>query len=306
MRIVEDGVVVRPRPKLRAISSTSAVSEPFGAYLQRKALNWSALKMMAKSPAHYAHAVKHGIGDTQALKAGRALHTATLEPEFFSIRYATWDGGIRRGKDWDAFDASAAEDGKEVLKLEEVLELQVMAESVRSHPEASKFLSGGVAERSLLWTVETPELGDLKATKRAAKSRIDYLGPLGAVDLKSTRDASPEGFGRQAWTLGYLGQAAFYVDAIEAVTGDVVPYWIVAVEKSAPFVVQVYEVPPALLSIGRDHYRDLLVRLAQCEASGNWHGYVDGVAQLALPSWVERAIDEDMGDTGINFHAAED
>ena len=291
MRIVENGEVVRPR--VRAIPSTSAISEPFGAYLQRKALNWSVLKNMAKSPAHYAHAVKHGIDDTQALKVGRALHTATLEPELFATRYAIWDGGTRRGKDWDAFEARATEEGKETLKLDEVLEIQVMAQAVRTHPEAAKLLAGGVAEQSLLWSVESPELGELKATQRAAKSRIDYRGPLGAVDLKSTRDASPEGFGRQAWTLGYLGQAAFYVDAIEAATGDVVPYWIVAVEKSAPFVVQVYEVSPELLSFGRDHYRELLVKLAQCEAADRWPGYVDGVAPLTLPRWV--LPDEDSG-----------
>lgn len=302
LRIVENGKQVRPRPP----QETEAVSEPFGAYLQRKALNWSMLKMMAKSPAHYRHAVKHGTTDTAALKAGRALHTAVLEPRFFSIRYATWDGPRRQGKDWEAFDAQAAENGQEVLKLEEVLELQVMAEAVRANPQASRLLSGGEAEQSLLWTVESPQLGELAAVKRPAKSRIDYRGPLGLVDLKSTRDASPDGFGRQAWSLGYLGQAAFYVDANEAVTGDAAPFFIVAVEKAAPFVVQVYEVSEHLISIGRDHYRDLLCRLAMCEASGNWHGYVDGVAQLALPAWVEREFDEDVSDTGINFHTAEE
>lgn len=302
LRIVENGKQVRPRPP----QTTEAVSEPFGAYIQRPALNWSLLKHMAKSPAHYRYAAKSRTEDTLALKQGRALHTAVLEPEFFSIRYAIWDGPRRQGKDWDAFDAQAAADGKEVLKLDEVLQIQVMAEAVRRDPDAARLLSGGVAEQSILWTAETPELGDLKATKRAAKSRIDYDGPLGLVDLKSSKNASPDDFGRQAWNLGYLGQAAFYIDAKAAVTGEVRPFRFVVVEKTPPFVVQAYEVPPELISVGRDHYRDLLCRLAQCEASGNWHGYVDGVASLTLPSWVERSLDEDMGDTGIDFHAAEE
>ena len=53
------------------------------AYDAIDATRWSMLKLMAKSPAHYHQALLESRKDTTALKFGRAVHLACLEPERF-------------------------------------------------------------------------------------------------------------------------------------------------------------------------------------------------------------------------------
>jgi hypothetical protein len=59
-------------------------------------------------------------------------------------------------------------------------------------------------------------------------------------------------------------------------------------EKVAPYLVTIFEPDPIALRIAAE--RNYMARAVyrRCVEAGHWPAYVDGVAQLALPLWVER------------------
>ncbi|HTQ44502.1 MAG TPA: hypothetical protein VMI75_17190, partial [Polyangiaceae bacterium] len=66
-------------------------------------LHFSALRCMSKSPAHYRAAVLSPREPTYAMRLGTAIHAVVLEQP-----YVVHDG-TRRGKQWEAAQASAAD-----------------------------------------------------------------------------------------------------------------------------------------------------------------------------------------------------
>lgn len=262
-------------------------------------VNWSTLKVMKKSPAHYrANLMKREKKDTDALKLGRAVHLAVLEPERFRTSYAVWDGERRAGKEWEAFKKKWAD--CEILREEDYQEAKAIAEAARNDRHAAAYLRDGAAEVTLLWTHSQPANG-VPGFDMPCKGRMDFGAKAGViVDLKTCRDGSPDGFSRAAWDLDYLAQAAFYVDGHAAAsgTGEVLPYVIVAVEKEEPYVVQVYTVPEHLLDMGRELYRSHLARLSECRRESRWPGYSDGPMELPLPRWMRS---DDASGLGLVF-----
>jgi hypothetical protein len=258
-------------------------------------VNWSTLKHMEKSPAHYHHALLNPPKDTDAMKCGRCIHMAVFEPERFASECVLWDGGVRRGKDWDKFRSKF--DGREILTESEHEDCIAIQRAVRSDGVAAKYVSGGQGEVTALWTHKQDPAWSIEC-----KGRIDFVANTGAlVDLKSCRDASPEGFGRQLWNLQYHVQAAYYCDGYAAATGRRLPYVIVAVEHDAPHVVQVYTIPDAVLELGRETYRELLERLAWCRSESNWPGYATGELELELPRWAV-PLEDDVTDMDLIIH----
>lgn len=273
--------------------------EQYDALVERE--NWSRLKIMGRSPAHYRHALLEPRKDTAALKNGRANHIAVFEPELFARSVAVWDGGRRASKAWDAF--CVANTGKDILTKDEYDLLIGMQRAIRQHPDASKYLRNGRPEVSILWTHKPDPFLNLPAMP--CKSRLDYLAPEWIVDLKTCRDASPAAFGRSAFNFEYHAQAAYYVDAVEAVTGERLPYVIVAAELTPPCVVQVYVIPDHVLAAGRDRYRSLMVHLAECRAADSWGGYADEEMELELPRWsgieTPEPEGESLNDLGLSI-----
>ncbi len=266
--------------------------------LQR--VNWSSLKGLIRSPAHYLHGTQKRDKDTNPRKLGRCTHLATLEPELFKTQCAVWDDGRRFGKKWDAFQDAHA--GLEILTAEEYERCVDIQTAVRSNATAMKHLSGGRSEVSVLWTHHADGVGGLDGYAMELKGRVDFLSAGAIVDLKSTRDASPDGFAKEVYRYRYHTQAAIYSDGVLAATGKELPYLIVAVESEAPHVVQVYRVPDEILDVGREEYRALLDRLNYCRKTNAWPGYADGEMDLTLPRWaVNFSEGEDLGDVGLTI-----
>lgn len=249
----------------------------------RDRVNFSTLKAIHRSPAHYAHNLVQPFEDTDPKKLGRAIHMAVLEPERYERAVAVWDGGTRRGKDWDRFKEENV--GRELLTEREAEQCEAVQKAVRADPLALRYLSDGVAEATMLWSLDGVR----------CKGRLDYDAPTAIVDLKTTRDASPDGFGKEVWRYRYHTQAAWYLDGYVAAGGPVKPYILISVESEAPHVVQVYRLPQVALDLGREEYREWMKRLAECRLSGKWPGYFDGEGEVQLPRWaVDFALEDDI------------
>lgn len=253
-------------------------------------MNLSTLKHMKKSPFHLREAQKTPREDSDPLRIGRATHVMVLEPESFLSRFAIWDGGSRRGKEWEKFLAKV--EGLDVLTEDQYHQVKAISAAVLAHEHAAGYLRGGSAEATLLWT--DPDTGV------ECKGRLDLAQEGRAlVDLKTTRDASPEAFQKQSWNLGHHEQAAFYRKGWQAAKGALIPYFIVAVESTAPHAVAVYEVPKRILAMGEESNRDLLERLVVCRNENRWPGYADGVMELDVPRWLQK--DTDVSGLGLEF-----
>jgi exodeoxyribonuclease VIII len=244
-------------------------------YAAIPAANFSTLKCLDQSPAHYRHRLTVPREDGDALRKGRAVHCAVFEPERFAASWPAWDER-RAGKEWAEFLKGC---GGDYLTATEAAWTRAVAAAVRSDRHAAPLIEGGRAEFAIRWTDA--------ATGIACKARLDYWTHAGIVDLKTCRDASPGGFGRAAAKYMYYVQMAFYFDGLVAASGTDYPAPVLlAVETEAPHVVQAYRLTDDQLEAGRDLYRGWLARLAECRATDRWPGYADGIADLALPGWV--------------------
>ena len=125
------------------------------------------------------------------------------------------------------------------------------------------------------------------------KARIDAHGIAGEccpliVDLKTTTDASPAGFARKAWELGYHLQAAWYVDAVsKSWDCDAPRFFFVAVEKDSGLV-SVHQATDAFLDAGREAYRKAMDQFAEAWHSGVWPGYPEEIHALDVPAWARK------------------
>ena len=250
----------------------------FQEYSSVRAVNWSCLKEMSRSPLHYAHRLTRPRDDTPAMRFGRACHTAVLEPDRFPLEYVVFDGARRAGKEWDAF--AAVNSARTILKADEYQTALALRDAVHAHPVAGQLLASGLPELSLQWTDA--------ATGLPCKARIDWWddSTLALTDLKTTKDVQARVFGHLAARLGYHGQVAFYRAGVKAVYGCEATVRIVAAEAEAPHDVAVFGIDDDCLYAGEEEVKRLLQLVAECRESGVWPGRYPEEVPLELPTWV--------------------
>jgi hypothetical protein len=101
------------------------------------------------------------------------------------------------------------------------------------------------------------------------------------VDLKTTTDASPAAFARSVATFRYHVQASHYLSGLHGAERFV----FIAVEKTAPYAVAVYELDAAAMAAGDELRQRDMRMIADCRATGEWPGYSDDCQTLSLPKW---------------------
>lgn len=140
-------------------------------------------------------------------------------------------------------------------------------------------------------------------------------------DLKTTEDASPEGFAKSIANWRYDVQHAYYIDGTRLAleqgkcnppqegTAELSVYWtdpvtgvlcrcrpdfwrgypkhfaFIAVEKKPPYAVGVYVLDSEGVDIGRAQYQHDLRIYAECVRTGEWPGYGDKIQTISLPAW---------------------
>jgi hypothetical protein len=257
---------------------------PFDRYRELPGEHSTTLRRALVSPLEYYWHKKNEREDSDTLRIGRAVHTATLEPLRFLKEYVLWEGGRRAGKIWEAFEVEHA--GKTILKPEQYDPAVAMSEAIRAHAVAGPLFSvSGKSELTIQWRHESGRL---------CKARIDRLGTA-LIDIKTAHDITPHGFSAAAQRYGYFAQMAFYADAVKAAGLGTFPVRIVAVQKKAPHDVAVYEIGDDELAAGRADYERALSVIAECEKTGVWPGMAASEAiPLKLPAWaVGAALDEE-------------
>jgi exodeoxyribonuclease VIII len=261
------------------------------------AANQSTLKRFKKSAAHAKAEIDHPRAQTPGMLEGELCHLAALEPDKLELLYQPaptnpdtglqWDRRTKQGKvEW----AHAEEKGQTVVPLKAWNLARAVRDALWAHPLAKEILSGkGVNEVGMVW--ECPE------NRVFCKSLVDRYtafdgGPC-LVDLKTTVDASPEGFPREIAKYDYHVQAAFYLWGARLLSPAERRFLFIAVEKEPPYGITVHELEESALIQGKEEFRVWLKRWAQARETGVWEGYPHGVFRSVLPAWRYREIEED-------------
>jgi hypothetical protein len=238
------------------------------------AVNWSTLRYAELSAAHLQAALAVSRPETDAMRLGRATHTAVFEPDRLLLEYVVWEGGTRRGKEWDAF--RELHEGKTILLPDDYARALAIRDAVHTHPVAAPLLEHGQAEMTITWTD--------KDTGLPCKARMDWLDGADLTDLKTTRCVEARQFGRHAADLRYHCQLAFYATGLEA-NGMEPTVRIIAVENEPPYDVAVYTLGPDELWPGEVAVRKALDLVAHCRKTGEWPGRYSYEQPLQLPNW---------------------
>lgn len=246
-------------------------------------VNCSKLAAFAKSPAHYLAMIQAGpTPPTPAQRIGSIFHAWVLEG-VSPVVAPNVDRRTRTGKEeWARF--VELNEGKEVVTQEEFDMLGGMGKSILQHQTARVLFLGGLAERSVFF--DNAESGLL------CKCRPDYLVSNAIVDLKTTNDASPEGFAKAIFNYRYYVQSAFYLDGVSTISPVYKRFIFVAVEKAPPYAVGVYELDAQAILQGRITYKQELMRLAECVENDSYPGYSDHIETLSLPRWAQENENE--------------
>ncbi len=250
-------------------------------YREREGVSSTELKKIAKSPAHYKYWKENPQEDTPALLFGRAAHKYVLETYDFYNEFAVapvCDRRTKEGKEtWANFISES--EGKDVITQEQFEQIDAMRTAAYATPFVSKLLSG---EKELSFC------GVDEDTGLTIKCRPDCLtewnGKHLLIDYKTCTDAENIKFCRDSIKFGYDIQLAMYREILRQNTGHDYMVVIVAQEKTAPYVTNVFQLSENYLESGMEVCKELLKIYKECSESGNWYGYMkDGISILGQP-----------------------
>lgn len=245
-------------------------------YHAHPAMSASKLKKVAISPAHYQAWLKEPDKASDAMSFGSAVHVYCLEQKTIDQQvFVSSKNRKTKGFEEDCI----ANPGKVVITTSEAAKLPRVWENWKQSNTVQALLDGALIERSLFWKDQTGV---------ECKARLDGYNPIlkTVFDLKTTKDASAWEFGYQAAKLKYHYQAAMYLNAVSAVSGEAPEFFVfIVVENEAPFSVVTYRVNAADLAKGQAGVRAALDTYARCLETNTWPAYPDKILDLSLPAW---------------------
>lgn len=250
-------------------------------------LRASWLKVLySQTPAHLRARMNEPM-DSDALRFGRALHTAVLQPELYADSWAVApkvDKRTTAGKEtWAKFEAECASKGKGMLSEAEGNMVQGMLRSLEDTTVSNVLNMAPMRE-----VVLTGAIGGVEC-----KCRIDACSPDGLlVDLKTTISAAPRAFTRSIVDFGYLLQLAFYRTLMQQNGIGYGATVLVAVEKQAPFAAALYALRDDDIARMMLVLPELAQRYQRCLDDEHWPSYPSTVQVLEMPEWAFKTNEE--------------
>jgi exodeoxyribonuclease VIII len=254
-------------------------------HLDTTHISKSGLDLIRKAPAKYWEKYLNPNKEIQPrnddFAIGSAFHSIILEPELFKDEFVIHQPFIGEGSQKRRQQLIEMNPGKELLSIKDYDKINYMHDAVMNHPIASKLFLKGFAEKIFKWT--DPH------TNVKCKIKPDFFNTERnfIVDLKTTDDASQNGFERSSFKYRYHVQSSFYYDGMKQNGINVDAFIFVAVEKEPPYLVNVFFAPQNSLDFGRETYIEDLQTYANCKNTGIWHGYSEEIKPLNLPSWLQ-------------------
>ena len=281
---------------IKSLKFTKSLTDPNEFYHSQEGISASGLKKLKESPAHFMYEERK---ETDAMRFGTMYHSFILEPDNFEKEYQVVDVGDRPNKKY----GMAAKDNiawlatfANPVSSETYEQLKAMKKVLFRHPYAKSLLTNGEAEASYYCEVDIGAAKPLKV--RLRPDNVKHKKRI-VVDLKTAKDASVDGFKKDAANLNYHIQAAFYADMMELIMEEELGYefFFVAQEKVKPYNFGIYQASPQFRSVGKYEWELLLMLYSWCLEHDKWPGYQIytsnrfGIESLDLPPWKIKEMD---------------
>lgn len=212
---------------------------------------------------------------SEALKFGGGLHSAILEPDLFPTEYVIEPVVNKRTNDGKAeikdFYNSVEAQGKTVLTPDDMDTIRAMRNTVNQHPIAGAALQGATMEQSFF------HVGDVIKQK----VRLDAFKNNIIMDLKSCE--SIDKFHNSVAEYGYNFSEAMYKTVVADVINEPVQFLFIAVQKTYPFTVAVFESDPVMQAEGLRKYIEAVETYAELKETGKWAE----IRSMSLPNWAK-------------------
>lgn len=279
--------------------------ETYHAGIFPNSVSYSTLKLLLDEagPAKYRHALDGPRTEKRVFDLGTALHAELFGKGKERLTTITMDAANAYVTDekkrlkvdpptWATDAAKAARDaayaqGLTPLLVKDREAIDRVATALPGH--ILEWFTGGTAEVAFLWD---------HPTGTPVRGQIDYLRDDAIVDLKTVRATDTRTLQRQIWDLRYYLQAATYQAAYAALTGNALPYYIVAVDLTAPHLSRVVEITDEYLDVGRSDLERAITTHRQCAESGQWPAYPPAPSPIDPPPWVtDRAAKREANPT---------
>ncbi|MCL2347311.1 MAG: PD-(D/E)XK nuclease-like domain-containing protein [Planctomycetaceae bacterium] len=252
-----------------SIDTSIFLNEPANEY-HAKAKNYFSSHQLIdflKCPYLY-HKKQNGLipdMESQAFLLGSAAHSLILEGRGkYESDYAIGGPinpttGRPFGNTTKKFLEWQAEQQKPVLTFEQSETVEAMHSAVRMNEYAAALLQTGIPEG----VIRTEYCG------LPCQIRLDWFNPdYGIIDLKTCDDLT--WFESDARRFRYQNQMAFYQCVLDVVIGQLVPVYIIAVEKKEPFRCGVWQVTSETLLLARAENEAAIERLKESKAKDCW------------------------------------
>ena len=233
------------RPKVKLIRDNEVTDKTY--YEDCMYMSNSMLKMfMEKCPRYYVHRLENPINPSAAMRFGTAFHMLALEGmDKYKEHYVEEPDVDKRttlGKvTLEKFNKTLK--GREIISMKDNLKAMSMYTELSENKNFHLIEDCDEIEQIYLW--ENKDIDILcKGKFDAVNTRKKYI-----VDLKTTRNASPENFTELIMNAKYHMQAAYYLDAL-----GYDDYYIVAIEKDAPYCICTYKLSKNIINQGRELY----------------------------------------------------
>jgi len=261
----------------------------------------SKLKVLLEhSPAVYAYRLLNPEPPTPAQAFGKLVHAMVLEPETVSEKFAFSPSFNRResGKS-DKLVWEFKQKGKIIISPDDVEHAQAMVKNLTEHETVGRLLDNIIVESSVFWWYQSPVDDDDREYREYLKIRPDILNLTRPIiaDIKTTDDASPEGFARAVMKYRYHFSAAMYLEGVNqcdqimtATDYRYLNFILIAVEKTPPYQVAIYNLPGDVLNLGLQQFRVAMQRLHDARQSG-FPSMSPEIRDIKLPAWADKIID---------------
>lgn len=222
---------------------------------------------------------------TKEMDRGRAIHALLLEGA--ADRIAIIDAADYKTKDArTSRDLARAANRIPLLTADydRVRDTVLGIATQLAHTELEGMMDEGDAELTAVWQ-EGPTW---------CRSRFDWVSRDRSliVDLKTTENAEPNAYLRRMLQLGGDVQAAFYVRAVERLTGIAPKFVELVVETEPPYAISLVGLDPAWMAFAMSKVDSAIAQWQECIVSGQWPAYPTRVCWGTLPAYAQAQWEE--------------
>lgn len=254
----------------------------------------AALLVPPRPAAKFDHARRNGKLPTKSMKLGTLAHALTFGTPVGPIAVLDFENRTRN-KVFIKAEKEALDAGLQVVLRKEWDEAQAIAAAVHANPTAAGLLAGADCEVSGFWV--DAEFGIWLRMRMDAHS-LQWPMPT-IVDLKTSADASEEGFAKSMADYGYVRQEVQYREGLAACLGcdpGDIDFVFVVVESEPPYLTATYRPHEQDIDRAVHQLRATRERFRHCSESGIWPGYSQEIETLELPRYKRQQMERDLNE----------